>query len=120
MASIPDLWQRKLTVQMKLRRRAPNTITTKTALRNELAHVHGAGFAVDDQELDPGLYAIAAPVRNESGEVVAAVDLIAHSDTTTINELLDAHLPQLINTADRISARLGFRHDDELLGGGRQ
>ncbi len=44
----------------------PNTITAKKALRAELEKVRDAGFAVDDEELAAGLYAIAAPVRNET------------------------------------------------------
>ncbi len=59
------------------------------------------------------LYAIAVPVRNEAREVVAAVNLSAHSSVITLEELVDALGPHLISTADRISARPGYRRDDE-------
>ena len=79
----------------------------------ELEKVRDAGFAVDDEELAAGLYAIAAPVRNEGRDVVAAVNLAAHSSMIALEELVDALGPHLVSTADRISARLGYRRDDE-------
>jgi IclR family pca regulon transcriptional regulator len=64
LANVPDAEQRELLASIKLSKRGPNTITTKKALREELEQVAEAGFAVNDEELAPGLYAIAAPVRN--------------------------------------------------------
>ena len=60
-----------------------------------------------------GFYAIAAPVRNEAREVVAAAALAAHTTMISLEELVDALGPHLVSTADRISARLGYRRDDE-------
>jgi IclR family pca regulon transcriptional regulator len=75
--------------------------------------VQAAGFAVNDEELAPELYAIAAPIRNEAREVVAAVNLAAERSMISIAELVGALSPQLVSTADRVSARLGYRRDDE-------
>jgi IclR family pca regulon transcriptional regulator len=113
LANLPDAEQRELLASIKLSKRGPNTITTKKALREELEQVAEAGFAVNDEELAQGLYAIAAPVRNEARDVVAAVNLAAHSSMISLEELVDALGPHLVSTADRISARLGFRRDDE-------
>jgi IclR family pca regulon transcriptional regulator len=113
LAYLPDPEQRDLLAQLKLTKRAPNTITSKKALREELEDIQAAGFAVNDQELTAELYAIAAPVRNEARETVAAVNLAAHSSMISLEELVDALGPHLISTADRISARLGYRRDDE-------
>jgi DNA-binding IclR family transcriptional regulator len=52
-------------------------------------------------------------VRNEAREVVAAVSLEAHTSMISLSELVDALTPHLVSTADRISARLGYRRDDE-------
>jgi IclR family pca regulon transcriptional regulator len=100
--------------EIKLRRRGPNTIMTKKALREELEAVREAGVAINDQELTPDLYSIAAPIRNEAREVVAAVNMAAHSSMISLEELVDSLEPHLIATADRISARLGYRRDDEI------
>src|SRR5271169_1170069 len=113
LANLPEPEQRDLIAAMKLTKRGPNTIASKKALREELDDIGAAGFAVDDEELAPGLIAIAAPVRNEARDVVAAVNLVAHSSIISLEELVDALGPHLISTADRISARLGYRRDDE-------
>jgi IclR family pca regulon transcriptional regulator len=113
LANLPEPEQRELIAQMKLTKRGPNTITSKKALREELDEIQAAGFAVNDQELAPNLYAIAAPIRNDAREIVAAINLTTNANTITLEELVDALTPHLITTADRISARLGYRRNDE-------
>lgn len=114
LAYLPDEVQRNLIAQMTLERNSPDTITSKQALRAELDQVIEDGYAINQQELRPGLQAIAAPVRDESREVVAAVGIAASPEAISIAELTDALGPHLISTAARISSRLGFRRDDEL------
>ena len=113
LANLPDAEQRDLFASLKLTKRGPNTITSKKALRDELDEVLAAGFAVNDQELVPELHSISAPVRNENREVVAAINMAAHSSMISLEEMVDALGPHLVSTADRISARLGYRRDDE-------
>jgi len=113
LANLPEGEQRDLIAEAKLTKRGPNTITSKKALREELDEIHAAGFAVDDQELAAEVYAIAVPVRNEAREVVAAVALAAPSSAISLEELVDALGPHVVSTADRISARLGYRRNDE-------
>jgi IclR family pca regulon transcriptional regulator len=113
MAYLPESEQRALIAEIKLLKKCPNTITSKTALVAELEQVREEAFAVNDQELSPELYAIAAPVRNEAREVAAAVSMAAHSSMISLGEFVDALGPHLVSTADRVSARLGFRRDDE-------
>ena len=48
-------------------------------------------------------------MRNEALEVVAAVNLAAHGSMISLEEMVDALGPHLVSTADRISARLGYR-----------
>jgi IclR family transcriptional regulator, pca regulon regulatory protein len=109
LASLPEPEQRDLISRMKLTKRGPNTITSKRALREELDEIEAAGFAVDDQELIASVYAIAAPVRNEAHETVAAVALAAPSTVISLEELVDGLGPHVLSTADHISARLGYR-----------
>jgi IclR family pca regulon transcriptional regulator len=115
LAHLPEADQRELLSSMKLIKRAPNTITSKKALRDELDEVLEEGFAVNDEELAPDLFAIAAPVRNEAREVVAAINVAAPSSVISLEEMVDALSPHLLSTADRISARLGYRRADEQL-----
>jgi IclR family pca regulon transcriptional regulator len=114
LAHLPDEVQRELIAQLKLERNSPSTITSRQALRAELERIREDGYAVNEQELRPGLQAIAVPVRDESREVVAAVGIAASPEAISIAELTDALGPHLISTAARISSRLGYRRDDEL------
>jgi IclR family pca regulon transcriptional regulator len=113
LANLPEAEQRDVIAAMKPTKRGPNTITSKKALREDLDEVLDAGFAVNDEELAAGLHAIAAPVRNEAREVVAAVSLSAQSSMISLEEMVDALGPHLVSTADRVSARLGYRRADE-------
>ncbi|MGA2322173.1 MAG: IclR family transcriptional regulator [Solirubrobacteraceae bacterium] len=113
LAYLPEEERRTLLAEIKLSKREPNTITSKQALLDELDAIREEGVAVNDEELAAGLYAIAAPVRNEAREVIAAVSLAAHTSMISLAELVDALSPHLISTADRVSARLGYRRDDE-------
>jgi IclR family pca regulon transcriptional regulator len=113
LAHLPEPEQRDLFASMKLAKRGPNTITSKKALYDELDEVRTAGFAVNDEELAAELLTISAPVRNQDRQVVAAINMAAHSSMISLEELVDALGPHLVSTADRISARLGFRRDDE-------
>ena len=66
------------------------------------------GYAIAVGELEPGLAAMAAPVRDAGGETVAALSISGpdHRLTTTrIAELA----PVLVSGADGLSARLGYR-----------
>ena len=113
LANLPDADRRSVIASMKLTKQGPNTITVKKALREELEQVLESSLAVDDEELGLGLYSIAAPVRNESREVVAAIDISAPASMISLDEMVDGLGPHLVSTADRISARLGYRRDDE-------
>jgi len=72
---------------------------------------HRAG--INDEELAADMCSIAAPVRNDACEVVAAIDIAAPASAISLPDLVDALSPHLLSTASRISARLGYRRDDE-------
>jgi IclR family pca regulon transcriptional regulator len=113
LGNLPEAEQSERLAEMELTKRGPNTITSKQTLREELEEVQASGFAVNDEELAPEVYAIAAPVRNEAREVVAAVNLEAERSMISLPELVGSLSPHLISTADCVSARLGYRRDDE-------
>ncbi len=116
LAYLPEYERRELLASVMLERRGPNTITSKSKLREELAQVLDEGFAVEDQELADGRIAIAAPVLNEANEVAAAIDMSAQAPGIALEELASGLGPHLISTADRISARLGYRRESESVG----
>ncbi len=112
-ASLPAPEQRHVLGELTLTRRGPNTILGKGALREELERIAGESLLASDQELAAGLYEIAAPVRRETDEVVAALAMQVHSSMISLEQLRERLGPHLISTADRVSARVGYRREDE-------
>jgi IclR family pca regulon transcriptional regulator len=66
---------------------------------------------VNNEELAFGLRSIAMPIRDRSGEVVAAINLAAHRSWVSMDDLVRRLGPTLRATADAISARAGYRQD---------
>ncbi len=58
----------------------PKTISSLTALKAHLALVRANGFAVNDEEQVPGFRAIAVPVIDPIGAVVASVSVRGSTD----------------------------------------
>ncbi|WP_298428093.1 IclR family transcriptional regulator C-terminal domain-containing protein [Rhodoblastus sp.] len=56
-------------------RLTPKTITTPAALRAELQKIRIQGYALDDEEHAVGLRCIAAPIRDETGDIIASVSI---------------------------------------------
>jgi len=89
-----------------LRARTPQTITDVTRLAKELQVVRQRGYAMDDEESEIGMRCIAAPIRNDAGEIVAAVGVAGPVSRLT-KKTLASFAPHVIGTAAAISARLG-------------
>ena len=84
----------------------PRTLTSAAALTAELARVRAQGYAIVDQELEEGLRAIAAPIRDGGGRVVAAVNVSVHASRTSVAQLREHLIPHLLTAAARIEADL--------------
>lgn len=81
-----------------------NTVRTVAQLRAELAEVRRNGYCIVDQELEEGLRSLAAPIRDASGAVVAAVNISTHAARYPLDTLRDTLIPALVATADAISS----------------
>jgi DNA-binding IclR family transcriptional regulator len=84
------------------------TITKKGDLRSELDRVREQGWAVAVDELEVGLTAVAAPIRNAGGDVVASMSV--SGPTFRISERLDDVIHRLTESAQEVSLRLGWGH----------
>lgn len=99
----------KLLDKIDMKPITPNTITAKTSLLEELQKVKKRGFSINDKELDIGLRSVASPVRNESGTVVAAVNIAVPSSRVTFEELRTKFARKAINVTKVISEALGYK-----------
>lgn len=116
LAHLSDADCQAILAGLTLTKRGPNTIRQKHLLSRELLQVREAGFAVNDEELAAGVHSIAMPVRAENEEVVAATSVAAPTSMVPHTQLIEEFGSQLVSTVDRISACLGYRHEDEQAG----
>jgi IclR family acetate operon transcriptional repressor len=91
-----------------LERRTDKTITGEGALQADLAGARARGYAVTDGELEPGLIAVAAPIRGFGGDVVAALSVSAPAARMT-RDRLAAAAGHCVAEATGLSAALGYR-----------
>jgi IclR family transcriptional regulator, acetate operon repressor len=84
----------------------PRTVTGGAALARALERVRTQGFAVAQEELEPGFVAVAAPVRDASGAVVAALS-VGGPKTRLTAANLRACTRRVVAAAQRVSTKLG-------------
>ncbi|MDQ2784999.1 MAG: IclR family transcriptional regulator [Chloroflexota bacterium] len=75
LAALPEEGVRALYTDRPMEPLTSQTITTMDALLAELARIRTQGCAVDDEEFATGRRCVAAPVRDESGQIIAAISL---------------------------------------------
>ncbi len=94
-----------------LQRHTRFTITDAVQLREMLSKIHRDGYATGLEELEEGLNAVAAPVRDHQARVVAAVSASGPSYRVSPERLPE--LAELVKEAgERISAQLGYLSRD--------
>jgi IclR family pca regulon transcriptional regulator len=64
------------------------------------------GWALDDQLVEPGLIAVAVPIRDGSGNLVAALSVASHTSRHSAASLRDRALTAMLDTAQRMTQAL--------------
>ncbi|MFM0632423.1 IclR family transcriptional regulator domain-containing protein [Paraburkholderia xenovorans] len=64
------------------------------------------GYAISDEELEIGMSAMAVPVKNSAGQIVAALSVSVFSGRVNIETLRENFLPTLRETAGRLQRSL--------------
>jgi DNA-binding IclR family transcriptional regulator len=85
-----------------------NTITNAEILHKELEEIRARGYATGLEELEVGLNAVAAPVRDHTGVVVAAISVTGPSPRLSEQRIHQDVAQQVIACAEQISKALGY------------
>jgi DNA-binding IclR family transcriptional regulator len=85
----------------------PGTITDPNVLAAALEGIRRSDFATAIDELEPGLAAVAAPVRGARGDVIAALSITGPTLRMTPARISELQ-PILIDEARALSDRLGY------------
>jgi DNA-binding IclR family transcriptional regulator len=85
-----------------------NTITDARRLEEELGRIRQQGYSVDNEEIMEGLRCVAAPIRDHSGGVCAAIS-VSGPVARLVGDRFAQVVEMVTGTAAEISAGLGFR-----------
>ncbi len=106
LAFLPDGEVKRILKIEGLPRYTQNTITDEAELAQCLTQIRKQGYAYDLEEIMPDLCCVSAPVRNYSGQVIAALSMSvpAYRFQRSQNEFRKA----IIRAAKMISERMGY------------
>ncbi len=99
--------RRELLADVGLTRYTERTITSHDVLDRQLDAVAGDGFVVSVEELEHGLTAVAAPIRDHTGTVIAALSVSGPVYRLTADRAREI-APTVMEAAASISERMGF------------
>ena len=94
-------------LSLPLRAYTERTITSPHELRSQLKTICQQGYGFDDGELEDGIRAIAAPIWNHKGTVIAAMSIPGPTNRMT-DDRIPQIIPALIESAQKISRRMGW------------
>jgi IclR family KDG regulon transcriptional repressor len=111
LATLDDTSVIKAVHAVGLARATEYSITGKEELLADIADTRARGYSIDEQEALPGVFCVGAPVRDHTGNPVAAISL------STIKEFFDPdRTGPLVNAAAvEISHAMGWRGDASSL-----
>lgn len=106
LAALPDAELRAVLQSARLAAYGPRTLTTAAGLLADLRRVRQRGYALNNDEMDAGLRAIAVPVT-AGARVMAALSVDVPVGRLTLADLQSRFQPLLANAAAEIAAALG-------------
>ncbi|MFQ5422208.1 MAG: IclR family transcriptional regulator [Anaerolineae bacterium] len=86
----------------------PHSISDRAAFEAELAQVRRQGYAFNNEELEIGLHAVAAPIWDHTNHVVAAINVTGSARTISQHRMVEELAPKVRETAVQISQALGY------------
>src|SRR5699024_5827151 len=100
-------------IKQGLRKYTKNTITNPEKLREELELIRKRGYAISTEELTEGTRSVSAPIRNFTGKVVSAINVVG-----PIQRMKDYKIPDIakkvVQAGEEASQRMGY--DKRFLG----
>ncbi|MFJ3201394.1 IclR family transcriptional regulator [Streptomyces sp. NPDC086989] len=106
LAHLPAKRRVQLLAEAGLKKYTPNTLTARTKLERNLVEALDRGYAMTLEEYELGLHAMAAPIRDRDGVVIAAISASGPSYRLT-EERMHELAPLLVRGAQEISHRMG-------------
>jgi IclR family KDG regulon transcriptional repressor len=84
------------------------TITEEDAFLQELREIRSRGYAADDGEFEASVRCVAAPIRDRTGRVIAAVSISGPNTRIPLPLIESSIAMHVVQTAQLISQALGY------------
>jgi IclR family pca regulon transcriptional regulator len=102
MADLPAEKLDEFLARVEFKRHTERTVANAEKLRQILRLVQRNGYCIVDQELESGLRSMAVPIRDSAGRVVASLNVGAHAQRVSIQDLQVRFLPHLKAAAQEL------------------
>jgi IclR family transcriptional regulator, KDG regulon repressor len=107
LAFLPEDKRHALLELRELKKFTNNTLTTVEALEADLARSRERGYALDDEENEPGIHCVSAPILSGDGEVVGSMSVSTPISRVDDDTLL-SFVPALLEATEGTSRQLGW------------
>ncbi len=107
LAFLPEAERQALLASHELVRRTDHTLTSREALEADLALSRERGYVLDDEENEPGIHCVSAPIFSGDGEVAGSMSVSTPISRIDRDALL-GFVPALLDATRSTSAMLGW------------
>ncbi|WP_374191189.1 IclR family transcriptional regulator C-terminal domain-containing protein [Caballeronia sp. S22] len=106
LGDLPEQQTRAHLESVPMKRLTNRTVANVDGVLKAIRRAVVDGYAISDEELEIGMSAMAVPVKNGAGQVVAALSVSVFSGRVSIETLRESFLPTLRETAGRLQRSL--------------
>jgi IclR family pca regulon transcriptional regulator len=92
--------------RMALTAMTPFTVTDRKKLLKTIIADRAQGYSLVDREAEPGFRSVSVPVRRYDGAIVAAINIGAHVDRVSAEQMIERFLPRLREAAASVKSLL--------------
>jgi DNA-binding IclR family transcriptional regulator len=111
LAWLPPASRDELLANCRMEKRTPQSIIQPSEILVELGRIQRRGYALDNEEVEPGACCVAAPIFDSSDMIAASISV--SGPVTRMNRNRVAEVAAAVKSAaDEISQRLGHRQGD--------
>jgi len=109
LGALDDSARRERLERSELSAHTGTTLTRIDDLISAISDAQRDGYAFTSQELEAGLTAVAVPLKDKSGRILAAMNVAGHVHRNSRERMLNEHLPVLQHAAHEINLALASR-----------
>lgn len=103
LASLPEAYLPEILGQQSWHRLTVKTLTSPEALKTNLAAIRACGYALDNEEYEPGTICVAVPILPSNGTLLGALSIASTTSRTNLQSL-EAFVPNICKIARTIAA----------------